>query len=1022
MSRLRSSLLRRALSAAAIALLLLVAAAVWISEAATVRRWATARVAAALGPAVHFTALRVSVWPPPFTLTLADVRLLAADGSVAARAQRVRARVRLRSALSGRGPLLAALRVEGAEAELVRNADGSLALGTRPLTDGALAPTTGDDTSRDAALPRLEVRDSRVLLRDAADARRVAHLAHLTATLVPTRPGARLTFAAESPQLGPVRAEASIARLAAWQRAPGQARIELPAVASDTLTAWLPPAAAPFAAAGQLSATLALDGTLAAGHLQAALRLADGTARWGTAAEVRAPLDLVLAGTWGDDTPARLHGTVEAAGLRAAGVDASALQADLTLDDAGLTIRDAAWSAFGAHWRQDGSVRLGATPVVSGRITADAVDGAALTAALQAAFGTPAAPLRVDGTLQVTLHADDAAPDAPLRATVALAQPAGTLAWGSVRARSPLAARGLVSLAGTTVAVDDAEVEAAAVAGTDLEATAVRASGAWRDGALRIDSLTARAFDGHWQASGTLPLTAGGAPSGTLRAAGIDAARLAHALLTGARDAPATAGDVDLDATLTAGRGTLTLRLASAALTIGSAAIRGPASVRAALAVTGGTPRVNDGQVQIAAARLGDVAISDVRAQVASAAGSDALTVAPFSANALGSAWTGELRLARALVEGTVRSTRVDFDRLLAALAAGGRGRRATGPLQVTLRKPRDGAATAAVDVQLVSGTYAYEDLTVTAPARGTATVHVDGDRWQVTDLVASAAAAAYPPLRGTVVSGRLGFDADALRAEALRFAAGGGQWQWAGTIGFADPATVDGTLTLTGTDPAAVLAMVGFDPGALDIEALDLHAQVRGRLAADWQRDLSGSGQLMLRGGTITSTGVLQAIVDTVAPHRRTRPLGTPNRLISLREDFTLGGGALHTTNLSLLSDDYDLTARGTVSLDGRLALDGHITLTQHGIQRLFVLGAVPLPPRLLSLPTIPARFEGTLAHPHIRPDPTALAGSTARWFAEALLGAPLRLGEAVTHPLSEVVRGMRKLVRPAAPPTPGA
>ncbi|MFN8640703.1 MAG: hypothetical protein U0802_03225 [Candidatus Binatia bacterium] len=101
-------------------------------------------------------------------------------------------------------------------------------------------------------------------------------------------------------------------------------------------------------------------------------------------------------------------------------------------------------------------------------------------------------------------------------------------------------------------------------------------------------------------------------------------------------------------------------------------------------------------------------------------------------------------------------------------------------------------------------------------------------------------------------------------------------------------------------------------------------------------------------------------------------------------------------------------------------------MTLTPNGIKKMFALSDVPIPGSSRC-------FAADDSRPHRRqprrsarhPEATALAGTTARWFVEALVGAPQRVGKAVVRPLEMLFGGVRGLVAPrtptpiAAPPT---
>ena len=77
-----------------------------------------------------------------------------------------------------------------------------------------------------------------------------------------------------------------------------------------------------------------------------------------------------------------------------------------------------------------------------------------------------------------------------------------------------------------------------------------------------------------------------------------------------------------------------------------------------------------------------------------------------------------------------------------------------------------------------------------------------------------------------------------------------------------------------------------------------------------------------------------------------------------------------MHTSNLSLVTDDYTVTGRGYIGLNGGLDLDTQIALTAAGITKMLTMAALPIPGNVPSLPAIPTRISGTIGSPDIRPD----------------------------------------------------
>ncbi|HSP96627.1 MAG TPA: AsmA-like C-terminal region-containing protein [Candidatus Dormibacteraeota bacterium] len=990
------------------------AGGLWLARSDRGQQWAAARVSAALGPSVRFVDAHFTPWPPPLAVALDGVEVLGSDGTPVVRARGVLARVRLR-ALVGRPPLLARVTVDGFEADVTRTADGTLRLGTKPLGGGggALPPPL------DAACPRLDLQDGRLTVRDErAGAAGTLQIEAITARVVPTRPGARISLAGRSAQLGELRAEATLDSLSGIATAPFHAELDAREADAGSIAAWLPRVGDAVTTSGRARLAATLHGRPSAFQAEIAVNLRSGEIAWRNRMRAAAPITATVQSGWGPAGLTTASGQLDVTAIKAAGLEGSAFHTAVAADAGGVTLRDAHWQALGAQWRQSGTVRLADGVTLDGAVDADAVDGAALTAALRPLLGDAVAPLRVDGPLRVHAAATGIIGTA-LNGQVALSMSQGTAGWDTRTATAPLAVSADAALDAGAITVRNGHAQAAAVSDGDLTADAVDARFAFADQAVQIDALTAQAFDGSWRLSGTVPLS--GAPTFTLSAVGINAAHLARAALTGRHEDTGTAGDVDVDATLRGGSGRIALRLASPTLTIGSLLISRPATASGTLAWSGSAVRVDNGSARLGRVRVDGTDVGNVRAAFASA-GPGHLRVSPLTARAFGGAWTVNATLARDEIDGHVRAADINLDALLATLDAGPRSKRAVATLDATVRRPRAGATTADVAVQLARGRFRFGDLTVVGPARGTATVRVDGSRWAVENGVANAAAASFNVLKATRATAHLDFDPDQIRFADLRFTAASAPWQGSGRIDL-DAPSIDGALAVTRADPQTVLAMLGVNAPTLDPDGLDLSLRARTPLNATWRQTIQGSGTMALRGGFLASTGLLRAVVAAVVPSRTLREGGAPNRLTSLTQTFTLADGHLRTEDLAVDSDDYDLAASGSIGFAGELDLNGQITLTPNGIKKVFALSSLPIPgSSLWSLPTIPARIGGTLEKPDIHPEAAALAGSTARWFVDALVGAPRALGATVTRPLEQMFNGMRNLVDPRTPtPTAG-
>jgi hypothetical protein len=1001
--------LRWAVFAGVVVVALASAGTWWLVRSDAGQSWLRAQVGAALGPSVRFDAVRVGLWPPPLAVALHDVEVLGADGAPIVRARRLYGRVRLRALLEG-PPLLVSVEVEEFEVTVIRADDGSIGFAAH---GGQAAPATLP-AALDAQCPTITLHDGRITLRDAGnDAAPPVQIEDVAADLTPTRPGARLSLQGRSAQIGTVDADIALDNLTAVATAPFNIQLHAREASAAVIGSWMPQAGDGVRMAGRAQVDATLSGRPGAGEVDATITLHSGEMAWRDTVEATAPITLGLHGTWGTGTLATASGDVAIARLEADGVIGTDVHATFSATPQAVTLRDLRWQALGGAWRQAGSVLLAHGAVLDGEVVAEHVDGGALAMLLGERFGTAVAPLHLDGPLRLRAALNGTI-GATLDGSLAVELEHGSAAWDTARALAPLALTADLVLTGSEPTVSNGRLRAASLTDRDVTATAVEASFGLAGQVLRVDTLQARAFDGDWTASGSVPLD-GSPPTVSLSAVGVNAAHLARAVLTGQQEEAGTAGDVDLTVELRGGRGTINLRLASPTLTLADIQVSRPATASGTVTWAGKTARVSNGRAQLSRVRVDTTDIGNVQTSF-STTGTGQLRLAPLSARAFGGTWTIDATLSRQAIDGTVRAVAVDLDPMLAALDAGPRSTRASATVEATVHRPREGATNAALTVQLLRGRFLFDDLTVDGPARGTATLRVDGERWSVTDGIVSAANARYAFLQGSNATARLDFDPDHIRFADLRFTAANAPWQCTGTVTLDAPPRIDGSVNVVRADPETLATMLSLSAPTLDPDGLDLNLRARATLDQAWERNLQGSGTMALRGGTLASTALLRAVVATVVPTRRLRDGGPPNHLTSLTQTFTLSDGQVRTSDLQVRSDDYAMTAAGTIGLDGQLALQGQVDLTPNGIQKMFALSSLPIPgASILSLPTIPARIDGTLADPHVHPEAAALAGSTARWFGEALLGTPRRLGQAVTMPFEALFNGLRR-----ATPTP--
>jgi hypothetical protein len=256
----------------------------------------------------------------------------------------------------------------------------------------------------------------------------------------------------------------------------------------------------------------------------------------------------------------------------------------------------------------------------------------------------------------------------------------------------------------------------------------------------------------------------------------------------------------------------------------------------------------------------------------------------------------------------------------------------------------------------------------------------------------------------------------DRLSFTDLRFQSCGGTWTHSGWFTLDGGGQFAGQLGIEGARPHDLLAMLGTPASDLDFARLDLDSEFRGLARSDWLPTLRATGAAWLRDGTMRSTIVLRAIWEAIAGAGRgasfMNALDRRTRVTQIGGSFELRRQELSTPDLSLASDDYDATAVGTIGLDGSLDLRTRIQLTSRGVQRMLVLGSVPLPTGSLpALPPIPATVTGSVANPVVRPNMSAVPAATARWLVDALLQTPRTLGGAIIDRLGQLWSGIKRV-----------
>jgi len=990
----------RIATAAGVAVLLALGTVVWsLARSGAIDAWLGGRIATVLGSRVRFAAVHALWWPRPgVELEQVGIAAAGAPSGDAPGAAAIRCRLRLGPLLVGR-VVVGSVQVDGLHLVLERGSDGTFhAEGTEQL----LAQAPGGDAASSVAWPTVRLRNATIALRaDAAGAVPVLQLQALNARLVPSGAGARIDLAAHTDRGGSVRVRGDVAAPIRLGAPRFSGTVDVDRLDAAAVSAWLGPSSAGVSIRGLLRLTAHVEAR-GTGSLEGngVAELSAGAVQW-SGWEATTPLRLAARAAWNGSALAVTQGRLDGARIVGAPLSFDTLTASFEYGGGALSVDAAQLRAWGGTWRPSGRITFGDPVGVDARLQAEGINAARLAAALaRAAASLPTfdAPLRLAAAASGVVggawsgHAD--------------IETDGGLAWSGGRADGPLAAGADLRGQGAIVALENGRARASRIAAGPLVATALDGSFAYADGTIRVTALQGTAFGSAWTYRGTLPADARASWSGALTGMQLRAAAVRDALAPGASDP--VDGAVDVSARLTgdgAGTitGTATGRVVSA-LAWRSVRVDPPAEVSASWRAEGAAVTLSNGRASASIIGVGDLAVRDVSA--AFSYGNDTLRLAALRAAALGGRWNaaGTVAVAgRTTWHATVDGAQFDPDPLLRELtggdAAGPRTEGVLADVSLSLTGGHDkvqGTAT----VQLGAGAFRWAGLRVEGPAHARGAFAVNRGTFQLTHATADAAHAAFGSLVGTAPTARLRYRGHRLSFDDLRFTSCGGAWTHNGWFSLAGDEEFAGQLRVEGADPLALAAMLADESLALPFARANLDTEFRGHTTPEWMSTLQATGAVMFTDGAIPATTVLGPIWDgLVGPGRISNRLErATNRVTQLSDTFTLRQGSFETTDLSLSSEDYDMTGVGSLGFDGSLNLSSRIRLTAHGVQKMLVFAALPLPTSALpSLPPIPAHITGMVSHPVVRPNVSALPASTARWFVDAVLHAPRTVGGAI-------------------------
>jgi hypothetical protein len=189
---------------------------------------------------------------------------------------------------------------------------------------------------------------------------------------------------------------------------------------------------------------------------------------------------------------------------------------------------------------------------------------------------------------------------------------------------------------------------------------------------------------------------------------------------------------------------------------------------------------------------------------------------------------------------------------------------------------------------------------------------------------------------------------------------------------------------------------------------AVELHA--RGANLDEWGQTLDGSGEITVRDGKMPGFNLYEIVTHAVLGRlpslifgKGDISLADSNAFQTFEHAFQLSNKGVTADKVKLVTEDYVLTGKGTVSLDGEVEYDTRVAFTATGAQRFFAVAALPIPTGSDGkLPAIPVSITGTMGAPKVKPDVSGVSG------LRGLVGAGER---AAGNGVRAVGNGVKKL-----------
>jgi hypothetical protein len=202
-----------------------------------------------------------------------------------------------------------------------------------------------------------------------------------------------------------------------------------------------------------------------------------------------------------------------------------------------------------------------------------------------------------------------------------------------------------------------------------------------------------------------------------------------------------------------------------------------------------------------------------------------------------------------------------------------------------------------------------------------------------------------------------------------------------------------------------------------------------KGKTLGEWEKTLRGEGNAVILDGRLPAFNIFETVIKAmlgifrkVFPVKQAVTFTEPTTFARFETPYMVKDGRVFTDGLSLVTNDYHLTGKGSFGLDRTLDYDTEVALTPKGIQKMIVVASLPfVGASFQGMTPIPMRIRGTFEKPQLYPDMSGFTPNLLRGILTGVGNAPGRAIEGGAGMIKEGIgRILGKPPKEETPPPP--